>query len=196
MKLILATDNAHKVAECSRILTPLGFEVCTKQQAGVTLEVEETGKTFAENAILKAEAIFQATGLPTLSDDSGLSVDALGGAPGVFSARFGGEGLQDADRNQLLLEKMQGVPHAERTAQFVCVLCLILGSGDQRLYEGTCAGWIATEAQGAEGFGYDPVFMVEEGRSLAMLTATQKDSISHRGQALRLLEQDLAREKS
>lgn len=191
MKLILASDNTHKVAECSRILAPLGFAVCSKQEVGITLEVEETGETFAENAKLKAEAIFAATGLPTLSDDSGLVVDALGGAPGVLSARFGGEGLQDADRNRLLLERLAGVPFAERTAAFVCVLCLIQAPGDHRLYEGRCAGWIGSEPRGEHGFGYDPIFLLEDGRSLSMLTPAEKDAISHRGQALRLLEEDL-----
>lgn len=191
MKLIVSTDNPHKLTEFQRILMPLGFDVCSKRDAGVLCSVPETGVTFAENAQRKAQAIFEQTGLPTVADDSGLEVDALDHAPGVYSARFGGTELTDQERCLFLLNKMRGVPHQKRGARFVCSICLILAKDDIRCYQASCAGRIGNRPIGMHGFGYDPIFMVEDGHSFAMLPDQQKDEMSHRGQALRMMQRDL-----
>lgn len=191
MQLVAATKNEHKLIEFRRILEPFGFEVLSQSDVDVDLDVAETGTTFAENAALKAQAVFRATGLPTVADDSGLEVDALDGAPGIYSARFGGPGLTDRDKCLLILEKLDGLPKEQRTARFVSAICLILGEGDQRNYLGTCEGWIGTEILGENGFGYDPIFMVDDKDSFATLTGAEKDRISHRGRALEQMEEDL-----
>ena len=191
MKLVAATQNAHKLVEFRRILEPFGYEVLSQADAGVDLEVEETGTTFAENAALKAQAVFRATGLPTVADDSGLEVDALGGEPGIYSARFGGPGLTDRDKCRLILERLDGLPKEQRTARFVSAICLILDGSDQRNYLGVCEGWIGTRMLGENGFGYDPIFMVGDGESFATLSGEEKDRLSHRGRALEQMEEDL-----
>lgn len=191
MQLVAATKNEHKLIEFRRILEPFGFEVLSQSDVDVDLDVAETGTTFAENAALKAQAVFRATGLPTVADDSGLEVDALDGAPGIYSARFGGPGLTDRDKCLLILEKLDGLPKEQRTARFVSAICLILGEGGQRNYLGTCEGWIGTEILGENGFGYDPIFMVDDKDSFATLTGAEKDRISHRGRALEQMEEDL-----
>lgn len=186
MKLILATKNKHKVQEFCRILEPLGWEVLPQDAVAPDLEVEETGTTFAENAALKAMALYRATGLPAVADDSGLCVDALNGAPGVYSARYAGE-AQDSDANNAkLLRELQGIPDEQRTARFVCSLCVVFSKEDILTCEGICEGKIAHHLHGQNGFGYDPLFMVGE-ESFAELDGERKDSISHRGNALRLL---------
>ena len=191
MKLVAATQNAHKLVEFRRILEPFGYEVLSQADAGVDLEVEETGTTFAENAALKAQAVFRATGLPTVADDSGLEVDALGGEPGIYSARFGAPGLNDRDKCRLILERLDGLPKEQRTARFVSAICLILDGSDQRNYLGVCEGWIGTRMLGENGFGYDPIFMVGDGESFATLSGEEKDRLSHRGRALEQMEEDL-----
>lgn len=187
MNLLIATHNQKKQAEMQRILSPLGFDVLTAEQAGVTLtDVEETGTTFRENAYLKAKAGCDETGYPCVADDSGLCVDALDGAPGVYSARYaGGHGDDDANI-RLLLKNLQGLPKEQRTAHFACAVCVVFPSGKTIEVEGQCRGWIGFERQGSGGFGYDPVFMVEN-KSFAELTAKEKDQISHRGDALQKL---------
>ncbi|MBI2885873.1 MAG: RdgB/HAM1 family non-canonical purine NTP pyrophosphatase [Chloroflexi bacterium] len=185
-KLLVATGNAGKLAEYRVLLGDLPCQIIGLWEAGITLEVEEAGATYHENACLKAEAYAQASGLLTLADDSGLEVDALGGAPGPLSARYGGPGLTDPQRAQLLLANLSGVAQAQRTARFVCVIA-IAGSGmETRLVQGECRGTITTEPRGDNGFGYDPVFLVPElGRTLAELSASAKDAVSHRGNAAR-----------
>ena len=185
IKLVAATQNAHKLVEFRRILEPLGYRVLSQAEADVDIDVEETGTTFAENASLKAEAIFRAAGLPTIADDSGLEVDYLGGEPGIYSARFGGPGLTDRDKCTLILQRLRDVPKDKRTARFVSAIHLILSETDRRTYIGTC------EMLGDNGFGYDPIFMVSDTDSFAALSGEEKDQLSHRGAALRKMEEDL-----
>ncbi len=186
MRYIIATHNAHKLAELARILKPLGIEAVTDKDLGITLpEVEETGTTFAENAYLKAASACAFTGLPAIADDSGLTVDALGGAPGIYSARYAGPDGTDEDCNNKLLAALQDVPPRQRTAQFVCAVCCVFPDGGEPITaEGLLHGHIAYEERGNGGFGYDPLFLVGE-KTTAELTAAEKDAISHRGEALR-----------
>jgi XTP/dITP diphosphohydrolase len=191
--LVLATTNPGKVAEFRALLTPLldGLHVrfVTPTDLGLALEpIEETGETFAENARLKAVALAVATGRPALADDSGLCVDALSGAPGLYSARWAGEDISDTERTTLLLEKLSGVPIAERTARFVCATALAIPSGEVTVTEGICEGMIADSISGSHGFGYDPAFFIPSlAATMAELTPERKNEISHRAQALRLL---------
>ena len=182
-KFVLATHNPGKLKEMSAILGKLGVEVVLPGDLGLTVDVEETGETFAENAMLKARAICAAAGLPAIADDSGLCVDALNGGPGVYSARYGGEELDDRGRYQLLLSSMRGAP--TRNAHFACAVACAFPNGDTLTGEGRCEGTIAFAPMGAEGFGYDPVFFVPELRkTFAQLTGEEKSAISHRGKAL------------
>ncbi|NCE65636.1 RdgB/HAM1 family non-canonical purine NTP pyrophosphatase [Pseudoflavonifractor sp. 524-17] len=183
MKLVLASKNPKKLGELQEILSGLGVEVLSETEAGVDVEVEETGSTFEENALLKARAVMQASGLPSVADDSGLCVDALGGAPGVYSARYGGPDLDDAGRYRLLLENMRG--QLDRRCRFVSAICCCFPNGDKIEARGECAGTLAYAPRGTEGFGYDPVFFLpEEKKTFAQLTAEEKNAISHRGRAL------------
>lgn len=191
MKIVIATKNQHKLKEFKRILEPLGYEVLSQADAGVHVDVEETGTTFEENSMLKAQAIYNACGLCTIADDSGLSVDALNGEPGVYSARYGGPGLDDEGRCRLLLKNMEQVPILERSARFVSVISLIFSENDKRVYRGEAEGMIGYDMLGKDGFGYDPVFMVNGTDSFATLTGAQKDKISHRGKALAQMQEDL-----
>lgn len=184
MKFILATHNPGKLREMADILSHLGVEVVSPADVGITVEVEETGATFAENAMLKAKAICAASGLPAIADDSGLCVDALNGGPGVYSARYGGEGLDDKGRYTLLLNSMRG--QTTRAAHFACAIACAFPGGKTLTAEGRCDGAIAFAPLGEGGFGYDPVFLVpEKGKTFGQLTAEEKSEISHRGRALR-----------
>ena len=184
MKFLIATRNQKKLKELSRILNPLGIEAVSAAGLGIELdETEETGKTFEENAELKARAACRQSGLPAVADDSGLEVDALDGAPGVHSARFAGENAGDAERNAKLLSMMEGVPEEKRAAR-VAHPCL--PSGEKITAHGECAGKIGFNPAGDKGFGYDPVFVVSDGKTFAQLSDEEKDLISHRGRALRL----------
>ena len=184
MKFVLATHNPGKLKEMADILSSLGVEVVSPADLGVDLEVEETGTTFAENAMLKAKAICEASGLPAIADDSGLCVDALNGGPGVYSARYGGEGLDDAGRTRLLLENMRG--QTTRAAHFACAIACVFPNGKTLTAEGRCDGAVAFAPMGTGGFGYDPVFLVpEKGKTFSQLTEAEKNEISHRGKALR-----------
>lgn len=184
MKFILATHNPGKLREMADILSHLGVEVVSPADMGITVEVEETGATFAENAMLKAKAICAASGLPAIADDSGLCVDALNGGPGVYSARYGGEGLDDKGRYTLLLNSMRG--QTTRAAHFACAIACAFPDGETLTAEGRCDGAIAFAPLGEGGFGYDPVFLVpEKGKTFGQLTAEEKSEISHRGRALR-----------
>ena len=187
MKLIAATNNTHKVIEFKRILEPLGYTVLSQEEAGIHIEVEETGETFEENAYLKAKSVYEASGLPTVADDSGIAVDALNGAPGVYSARYGGPALDDVGRYEKLLAEMENVPDSNRTARFVCAISLILSNEKVYSFTGVCEGKIGYAPRGENGFGYDPIFMVGD-KSTAELSPAEKDKISHRGQALRKME--------
>ena len=184
MKVILASKNAHKLEELSAILGQLGFEIALESEYGLDIEVEETGTTFEENSRLKAEAVMKASGLPVLADDSGLMVDALDGAPGVYSARYGHKS-SDAERTAYLLENMIDVPDEARTAKFVCVITCLWPDGRKIVARGECPGRILHEVHGSNGFGYDPVFFVpEKGKTFAELLPGEKNAISHRARAL------------
>ena len=191
MKVIAATRNAHKLTELSRILEPMGYQVVSQEEICPGIEVEEDGTTFLENARKKAVEIFRRTGLPTIADDSGLCVDALDGAPGVYSARYADdEGFSHNDKanNRKILRKLEGLPMEKRTARFVSAVSFVLGEGDLVECQGTCEGHIAFEEQGDNGFGYDPLFLVEGG-SFATISGEETDRISHRGNALRKLRE-------
>lgn len=190
MKVIAATRNRHKLTEFSRILSPMGYEVVSQEEVCPGIEVEEDGATFLENARKKAVEIFRRTGMPTIADDSGLCVDALNGAPGVHSARYAddeGDGHDDKANNRKLLRELAGVPMEKRTARFVSAISFAIGEGELVECEGICQGQIAFEALGDNGFGYDPLFLVEGG-SFASIPGEEKDRISHRGNALRKLQ--------
>ncbi len=190
MKLVLASKNEKKLAELRDILSHLGVEVCSEADAGVDVEVEETGTTFEENSLLKARAVMEASGLPAIADDSGLCVDALNGAPGVYSARYGGEGLRDEARYRLLLENLRG--QTTRTAKFVSAVTCCFPNGDVLSARGECPGTIAYAPMGTGGFGYDPVFFVPGlKKTFAQLTPEEKNEISHRGKALRAFQAKL-----
>ena len=191
MKVVLASKNAHKLQELQDILSAQGVEVILESAAGVDVEVKETGTTFEENSLLKARAVMEASGLPAIADDSGLMVDALNGAPGVYSARYGGPGLDDAGRYRLLLENMRGV--LDRKCRFVSAITLCMPSGDIVTARGECPGTLAYAPQGENGFGYDPIFFVpEKKKPFAQLTAEEKNAISHRGRALQLFQEKLS----
>lgn len=191
MDFILATNNMKKLEEMQRILSPLGIEVKTAAMLGIELpEVEEDGDTFEANAEIKAASACKITGLPAIADDSGLCVDYLDGAPGIFSARFAGEHGNDEKNNDLLLQKLEGVKQEERTAHYVCAICCIFPDGRKIVVRGECEGLIGFERDGNAGFGYDPLFIVD-GKSFGRYTGEDKDKISHRGKALRALVAEL-----
>lgn len=183
MKIILASNNKNKLREIREIFADSGIEVVSQSEAGADIEVEENGKTFAENAYLKAKAIYDMMGIPVLADDSGLEVEALGGAPGIYSARYAPEGQGCAK----LLSEMNGVEDEKRTADFACCICYIDENG-AHYFEGKCYGKIGYECRGTNGFGYDPVFMYGE-KSFAEISAEEKNEVSHRALALKKLKE-------
>lgn len=204
MVICAASNNAGKLKELRRILERMGHEVKSLRGLGIELDPEETGTTFAENARIKAEAFCKASGLPTVADDSGLCVDALHGAPGVYSARYAGHHGDDAANNAKLLHEMRQVPAEKRTARFVSAVCFILPNGRELLVEGECPGTVAFSETGTNGFGYDPLFVPDRvglpdgstventaRRSYAELADGEKDAISHRGRAMEKLEAEL-----
>lgn len=194
-KLLVATHNQGKVVEFAEMLADLAIEWLSLDEVGVEKDVDETGSTFHENAVLKAQAYARMTGLLTLADDSGLQVDALNGDPGIYTARYGGAGLDHEGRYQLLLQNMQAVPWPQRTARFRSVIALaapdgtLLGSED-----GVCEGMIALEPAGDGGFGYDPVFFLpDREKTMAQVGSAVKHTISHRGRAMQAIEPLLRR---
>lgn len=197
MQFIIATHNAKKLKELARILEPLGIEAVTDRELGIPLtEAEETGETFEENAYLKAASACRESGLPAIADDSGLMVDALDGAPGVYSARYAGPDATDDDRNRKLLKELAQVPQEGRGARFVSAICCVFPDGSTVTARGECPGSIAFAPAGEDGFGYDPLFLVAPGlpgagKTYAQLSAEEKDAVSHRGNALREFSQRL-----
>ena len=184
MRFVLATHNPGKLQEMGEILRDLGVEVVSPAALGIPVDVEETGTTFLENALLKAKAICRAANLPAIADDSGLCVDALNGAPGVYSARYGGEGLDDRGRCMLLLNSMRGA--TTRAAHFSCAVACVFPNGDTLTAEGRCDGSIAYAPLGDDGFGYDPVFLLPgTGKTFGQLSQEEKSAVSHRGKALK-----------
>ena len=188
---LIATHNKKKKNELLRILSPLGIDVKTDEELNLTLtEPDENGETFYENALIKAQSGCKESGLPCVADDSGLMVDYLAGAPGVYSARFSGEHGNDKKNNEKLLKLLKDVQEEERTARFVSVVCCVFPNGDILSARGECDGKIGYEEKGEGGFGYDPVFMVD-GKSFAEISSDEKDKLSHRGKALNLLSEKL-----
>ena len=194
MKLILASNNVSKLKEMRELLAGLDVEVVSQREAGCDFEVEETGETFEENAYLKAAAVTRATGCAAVADDSGLMVHALGGAPGIYSARFTGS-HEDTDevRNLFLLEKLEG--ETDRRAKFVSCVCCTFPNGDRICTRGECRGSIAYAPKGENGFGYDPLFLTDDypGLTTAELSPEEKNAISHRGKAFRQFREELRR---
>lgn len=191
MDFLIATHNNKKRDELQRILSPLGITVLTADEAGVDLtDVKETGTTFEENALLKARSGAKESNMPCIADDSGLCVDALDGAPGVYSARFAGEHGNDPKNNQKLLDLLKDVPQERRTARFVSAVACVFPDGRELTVRGTCEGLIGYAPKGENGFGYDPLFYRGE-RTFAELSAAEKDAVSHRGNALRSLAAEL-----
>jgi XTP/dITP diphosphohydrolase len=191
LRILLGSNNPGKLAEFERILAGLPVDLMTPADAGVSLDVAEIGATYLENARIKARAYASASGLTTIADDSGLEVDALNGRPGVLSARYGGEDLTARQRFELLLAELAGVPRKQRAAWFRAVLVLRRPDGAEASFEGTCEGTIALQPRGDRGFGYDPVFQLPDGRTMAELPPEEKDLISHRGRAAALLREYL-----
>ena len=196
MDLVLATRNIHKAKEIRAYLDNLGYCILTLEDFPSIPETAEDGKTYQENAMKKAVAVSRSTGKMALADDTGLEVDYLQGQPGLFSARFAGEGVSYADNRKKLLSLMKEIPPSRRTARFRCVMVLAMPSGETRTVEGVVEGSITLEEQGEDGFGYDPVFYLPElGKTMAQLTMAEKNRVSHRGIALEQIREILKKIK-
>ena len=193
--IILATNNKSKVKEISEMMSGSDITFESLADAGINVEVEETGTTFEENALLKAREICKLSGKPTISDDSGLEIDALDGAPGIYSSRFMGEDTSYDIKNNALIEKLENVADPDRTARFRCCMVLVLPDGREFVTEGAMEGIIAREPKGINGFGYDPIlFIPEYNRTSAELSSEEKNNISHRGEALRKMIEVIKKE--
>ncbi len=191
-RIVIATQNKGKAKDFETLLSPLGYEVLTLLDVAQDMDVEETGVTFEENAILKAEAVSKALGIPVISDDSGLEIDALNGEPGVYSARYAGAAKSDDANIDKALEKLGDVPDSERTARFRCVLAVAAPGQKTETFSGSCEGTILHERRGDNGFGYDPIFYVPAlDKAMAELQPHEKAAISHRGNALRQLKESM-----
>lgn len=192
--LVVASSNKHKIDEISKVTKKFGIDVISRDDAGIPIkfDIEENGTTFEENSYIKAKAIMDICGKPTIADDSGLMVEALGGAPGVYSARFAGEDHNDERNNEKLKELLSGVPYKDRRAKFVSVITLVFPDGRKIVARGECPGHIIEEERGSNGFGYDPLFVPEGyGSTFGMLTPEIKNEISHRALALKHLAKEL-----
>ena len=189
MKMVLASKNPHKLVEIQKIVERFDIQLVPESELGVDIDVEETGTTFEENSLLKAKAVMEATGLPALADDSGIAVDALNGAPGVYSARYGfDDTLDDWGRLQLLLKNTENVPDGQRQAQFVCVITLMTPDGQVIQARGEVHGELLRAPAGTGGFGYDPIFYYPPlGKTLAEVAPEEKNQVSHRARALKVL---------
>ncbi len=191
-RLIAATRNRGKLNEIREILKDLPFDIISMEEAGISEDIEERGSTFEENALIKAIEVSRLTGEMVIADDSGLMVDYLEGAPGIYSSRFAGEGADDAQKNAKILAMLEGVPFEKRSAVFVCVAALVFPDGRSYTFRGECKGYIALKPEGKNGFGYDPLFYMEEyGMTTAQLDPETKNAISHRGKALRKMAEKL-----
>lgn len=188
MKLIFATGNENKMREIREILAGRGYEILSMKEAGIDIDVEENGKTFSENALIKARAISEESGELVLADDSGLEIDALGGEPGIYSARYMGHDTSYVEKNNNLIQRLEGVPDEKRTARFVCAMAAVFPDGREEVVVGTMEGRIGYEIAGENGFGYDPIFYLPEyGKTSAEISPEEKNAISHRGKALRAI---------
>ena len=186
-QLIIASNNEGKLREFRKLLEPFGFDVISMRQAGFNDEIIEDGDTFEENAHIKARAVYEATGLPTIADDSGLEIDFLNGAPGIYSARYAGENATDRERCEKVLEEMHDVARPLRDARFVCSIYFIYNDEDEYSVNGTVEGYIGDELIGDNGFGYDPIFMIDDDESMATIAEEEKNKISHRAKAFEKL---------
>lgn len=196
-KIIFATGNENKLREIRQIVADMDVEIISMKEAGVFTEVEETGTTFEENAVLKARAIAEKSAMLTLADDSGLEIDYLNKEPGIYSARYMGEDTPYTIKNQELIRRMEGVPDEKRTARFVCAIAMVRPDGTSEVVRATMEGRVAYEAAGENGFGYDPIFFLPEyGCTSAELTPEQKNAISHRGKATRMMHEIIRKELS
>ena len=192
-RIIFATSNEGKMKEIRSIMKDCGYEIISLKEAGISVDVEENGTTFEENAMIKASTIAKLTGDMVLADDSGLEVDYMDKAPGIYSARFLGEHTDYVTKNSYILKKLDGVPKEQRTARFVCVIALAYADGECITKRATIEGYIGYEIRGENGFGYDPIFMVDEyNKTTAELTMEEKNQISHRAKALRAIKEALA----
>lgn len=196
MKIIIATKNEGKVREFRKLLEPLGYQPVSLKEENIDVDIIEDGDTFEENAHIKAKEIYKITKTPVIADDSGLEVEFLGGAPGIYSSRYAGENATDRDRNNKLLEEMQGADRPLRNARFVCALYCILDDAREYCVTGALEGFIGEEPKGENGFGYDPVFMIDDDTSLAELSEEEKNKISHRARALKKLIDVLSEQKA
>lgn len=195
-KIIFATGNADKMKEIREILADLDAEILSMKEAGIQADIVEDGKTFEENAVIKATAISKLTGEIVLADDSGLEIDWLGGEPGIYSARYMGHETSYREKNANLISRLDGVPKEKRTARFVCAIAAALPDGNSLVTRGTIEGYIGWEECGSNGFGYDPIFyLYENDKSTAELSAEEKNAISHRGKALRQMKKMLEEQK-
>ncbi|MBR3041061.1 MAG: XTP/dITP diphosphatase [Eubacterium sp.] len=191
-KLVFATGNMNKLREIKEILADMDVEILTMKEAGVDIDIVEDGKTFEENALIKARAVCKASGELSLADDSGLEIDYLGGEPGIYSARYMGEDTSYDIKNNNLISRLEGVPDEERTARFVCAMAAVFPDGTEKTFVRTMEGRIGYEIAGENGFGYDPIFMLPEyGKTSAEISPEEKNAISHRGKALRALAEYL-----
>lgn len=196
MKLLVATNNKGKMREFNKILGELGIECVSLQDMNIEIDVEENGKTFLENAKIKAKEIYKIAKMPTVSDDSGLEVDALNGEPGVYSARYSGVHGEDEKNNELVLEKLKDVTDEKRTARFKSAVYLVLDDEHEYYAEGSTEGLIMRERKGENGFGYDPIFFSTVlNKGFAEATSKEKNSVSHRGRAIRALKEQLEKLK-
>ena len=192
-KLIFATGNMDKLREIKEILAGLDVEILSMKEAGIDIDIVEDGKTFEENALIKAKAVSKASGELALADDSGLVVDALGGEPGIYSARYMGEDTSYDIKNMNIIERLDGVPDEKRTARFVCAMAAVFPDGTEKTFVKAMEGRIGYKIAGENGFGYDPIFYLPEyGKTSAEITPEEKNAISHRGQALRALAEYLS----
>ena len=191
-KIVFATRNAGKMREIREILADMDLEVVSMAEIGADIEIEENGATFEENAVIKARAVGKVCGEIVLADDSGLEVDHLNREPGIYSARYMGEDTPYSIKNASIIQRLEGVPREERTARFVCAIAAVFPDGEEVVTHGEIEGWIGYEEKGSNGFGYDPIFSVPEfGRTTAELSDEEKNSVSHRGRALRKMKDEL-----
>lgn len=196
-RIVFATGNAGKVKEIQMIMADTGMEVMSMKEAGITIDIEEDGKTYEENAMIKARAVARHTDAIVMADDSGLEIDYLNKEPGIYSARYMGEDTPYSVKNANLIERLNGVPDEERTARFVCAIAAVLPDGTELTTRATIEGRIDYEEKGSHGFGYDPIFYVPQfGKTTAELTEEEKNQVSHRGKALQLMKEEMRKYES
>lgn len=196
-RIVFATGNVGKVKEIQMIMVDMGMEVVSMKEAGITIDIEENGKTYEENAMIKARAVAAYTDDIVMADDSGLEIDYLNKEPGIYSARYMGEDTPYSIKNNHLIERLNGVPDEQRTARFVCAIAAVLPDKTELTTRATIEGRIGYEEKGSNGFGYDPIFYVPQfGKTTAELTEEQKNQVSHRGKALKLMKEELKKNES